>query len=1025
MLKSYLSKFSLAILLVAMYVGAFAQNLTITAPASIAGTYVSPQASFGAWLNGESGDLVLADDGTGVSNGCTITNDMTGKIALVDRGTCGFAVKAANAQAAGAIAMVVCNNLAAFPDSVIVMGGFDCSVDIPAVMVSVNVCNTIKMELANGTVSAVLAANYPGDGNDIAAEILLPGAGVYTAPTLVGTSYFTDSDSAIYYKIVAPSDGVMNVNTCASGIDTRVTVFQGCRGTAGALTVIDQNDDACGSVGAGGDPYSSSLDVIVYAGEEYIISFDDPYDPSGFDFEVSFSSLPDVDVTFQVDMQDQIVAPDGVRISINGGAEIPLTDGGNGIWSYTASLQAGSTYDYVFLNGAGNAEDNPELVDCRSVSPGLDGEVTSLVCFNSCSACPPDAVCPLWVDEDFENYTLGPISDQSDVWDTWTQPTNAGENASVSDEQAKSGVHSLKISAAAPADDQLLLLGNRTSGHYILKWSMYVPTGSAAYYNMQKNQDTPGVGDAFANEVTFNADGTGSYAVGTTPIAFTYPHDKWFTVIHDIDLDNNINTVTYDGQLIAQHPANWQATTETGITQFGAIDFYGNTGVLYYIDDVSMKQVEACPADAIICDAFDGYDPGLIGPQSPWWTGWSQVDGGADDGEVTSAQYLSCEQALKVSEDNTDDIILLLGNRTTGSYSLSWNMYVPTGSLAYYNIQKDTDKLPNNATTADYAMEVYFNAAGAGAVSAGGANSSTFTYPYDTWFNVEHKIDLDNNTASLWIDGVKIQDWLPSWDYLTQTAGGVIQLGGVDFYGAPGVLYYVDDVMFTGQEPTVLPDIPVTFQVDMTWEKEQGNTVSTSTVKIAGNFSTVGASIPDWDPTASPTFTHIGNDVYEVTILFPATSAGEVLQYKFLNTPDSWGACGEEQECLPSDATCPNAGAPDYNRIFTIPDAAATTACFTYNTCEACGTVNSTREIVEVPMTIAPNPFSSKAVVTFNSPVENAQARLTSLTGQLVRSYRVEGTQLTINKGDLLPGIYFFNVVTENGVSAAEKLVVE
>jgi hypothetical protein len=50
-----------------------------------------------------------------------------GSIALVDRGFCGFVVKAANAQPAGASAMIVSNNA---PGNPITMGGTDPAVTI-------------------------------------------------------------------------------------------------------------------------------------------------------------------------------------------------------------------------------------------------------------------------------------------------------------------------------------------------------------------------------------------------------------------------------------------------------------------------------------------------------------------------------------------------------------------------------------------------------------------------------------------------------------------------------------------------------------------------------------------------------------------------------------------------------------------------------------------------------------------------------------------------------------------------------
>src|SRR6185503_18504803 len=53
------------------------------------------------------------DDGMGVNpnDGCEpLTNNVTGLIVLVDRGNCNFTVKVENAQAKGAMGIVIANN---------------------------------------------------------------------------------------------------------------------------------------------------------------------------------------------------------------------------------------------------------------------------------------------------------------------------------------------------------------------------------------------------------------------------------------------------------------------------------------------------------------------------------------------------------------------------------------------------------------------------------------------------------------------------------------------------------------------------------------------------------------------------------------------------------------------------------------------------------------------------------------------------------------------------------------------------
>ncbi len=71
------------------------------------------------------------------ADGCAaITTALSGKVALIDRGTCAFTVKVLNAQTAGAVAVVIANNTG-FNES-FAMGGTERRVKIPSVMISQN-----------------------------------------------------------------------------------------------------------------------------------------------------------------------------------------------------------------------------------------------------------------------------------------------------------------------------------------------------------------------------------------------------------------------------------------------------------------------------------------------------------------------------------------------------------------------------------------------------------------------------------------------------------------------------------------------------------------------------------------------------------------------------------------------------------------------------------------------------------------------------------------------------------------------
>lgn len=131
-------------------------NRVVVETGATAGTYGASGAEFGPSPTsaGVRGDLVLVDDGTTVpTEGCSpLVGFTAGAIAIVDRGGCAFTVKVSNAQAAGAVAVVVANNVAGVPTT---MDGTDSTITIPAVMVSQSDGATIKAGLpATGTVAS-------------------------------------------------------------------------------------------------------------------------------------------------------------------------------------------------------------------------------------------------------------------------------------------------------------------------------------------------------------------------------------------------------------------------------------------------------------------------------------------------------------------------------------------------------------------------------------------------------------------------------------------------------------------------------------------------------------------------------------------------------------------------------------------------------------------------------------------------------------------------------------------------------
>lgn len=132
----------------------------VNSPAPIAGDKQFGTAAFGPAISapGITAPVALVNDGVApTSDGCEPipAGSLTGKIALIDRGLCGFAVKTKMAQDAGAIAVIIANNVAGAPPG---MAGVDPTITIPTVSISLADANAIKAQLTGG-VSVTLGVN--------------------------------------------------------------------------------------------------------------------------------------------------------------------------------------------------------------------------------------------------------------------------------------------------------------------------------------------------------------------------------------------------------------------------------------------------------------------------------------------------------------------------------------------------------------------------------------------------------------------------------------------------------------------------------------------------------------------------------------------------------------------------------------------------------------------------------------------------------------------------------------------------
>jgi len=122
--------------------------------------------------------------------------------------------------------------------------------------------------------------------------------GTFTASTLVGTPSQTTATAAGWYAFTPSSNGILNINSCGGGSDTRLWIWSGA---CGALTPVANNDDFPGCISTGTSAYASKIEnVILMAGTTYYFEWDNVWEATGFTWSFTFTALPmnnDVGIT--------------------------------------------------------------------------------------------------------------------------------------------------------------------------------------------------------------------------------------------------------------------------------------------------------------------------------------------------------------------------------------------------------------------------------------------------------------------------------------------------------------------------------------------------------------------------------------------------------------------------------------------------------------------------------------------------------------------------------------------------------
>lgn len=200
------------------------------------------------------------------------------------------------------------------------------------------------------------------------------------------------------------------------------------------------------------------------------------------------------------------------------------------------------------------------------------------------------------------------------------------------------------------------------------------------------------------------------------------------------------------------------------------------------------------------------------------WTTWSNAPGTSEDPMVSTNQASSTPNSVYIQTNN--DLVLELSDYTTGRYAISFNIFVESGKLGYFNILNDFA-----GSNSVWAMQAYLKTNGYMVIDAGAASADSIAYTQNEWHQVLIIVDLDDDIATIEFDG----QFMHMWKFSSGSFGDgtMKKLDAVNFFGwSEGSLqggYYIDDILV---EQVTAPDAPSSltatlqnqFDVHLIWD---------------------------------------------------------------------------------------------------------------------------------------------------------------------------------------------------------------
>ena len=482
------------------------------------------------------------------------------------------------------------------------------------------------------------------------------------------------------------------------------------------------------------------------------------------------------------------------------------------------------------------------------------------------------------ISEDFSTFTVGgKLAQQAqtqgkEYWTTWSNAPGGSEDA-VIDEMPAGNKCGKFVGTAAQSIDQILRLGTkegtvwqpRTTGKWELTFKIYIPTGKDGYFNI-KSVFPSTVSETWAMQVYMGTDesptqgqpgpatpGVGKiYGGSETGVSFNFAHNTWIPIKIFINLDDDVAEFYVNGTMVHTYQyskGSFGLSDHRFIAAFNIFPPNYAATSLYYVDDVVFAQ--AGGPEILHQNNFDDKPNGAYVAQSypDWWTTWDNKPGTAEDAKISNEQAQSPSNSAKCAWGT--DLVFKAGDKTTGAYTIDFDMYIPTGGRAFFNVLHVFA-----GGGSEWAVGVYFNTTGnvTGTQIQQNGQLTPFTFPYATWFPVHMDIDLDNNEAKIKINNVS----LLTWEFSLKESGGQGErkLAAVDFYPTQsGVNFYFDNFVYTKTGDVAFPIMDVNPK-EITIQTSPNSTVN-QIIKVDNSGTSMGdftswAEI-DFTPTTGTT----------------------------------------------------------------------------------------------------------------------------------------------------------------------------